>query len=170
MLLLQLWDAVERLCLHLLLQGSATPCGVLCWAVLWTQLPKFHSHCCISCTACCCCCCAHPPLHPPPANLLLRYVLLPPPCLHIWGGGVAQWQTVRLHSGRSWVCLPPPLPGRSGTPALCGGVAAPTWSHYQVCQASAKLVLGPQYLGRIARAHAKHTSAFGAGMYGTAYR
>lgn len=67
--------------------------------------------------------------------------------------GVAQWQSIRLHSGRSWVRLPPPSPGRSGTPALCGGVAAPTWSHYQVCQASAKLVPGPQYLGRNARAH-----------------
>jgi hypothetical protein len=36
----------------------------------------------------------------------------------------------------------------------------------QVCQASAKLVPGPQYLGRIVRAHSKHTSAFGAGMFG----
>ena len=71
-----------------------------------------------------------------------------------------------LHSGWSWVHLPPPSPGRSGTPALCGAVAAPTWSHYQVCQASAKLVPGPQYSGRNARAHCKHTSAFGAEMFG----
>ena len=35
-----------------------------------------------------------------------------------------------------------------------------------VCQASAKLVPGPQYLGRNARAHSKHTSAFGAEMSG----
>ena len=31
---------------------------------------------------------------------------------------------------------------------------------------NAKLVPGPQYLGRNARAHTKHTSAIGAEMYG----
>ena len=34
-----------------------------------------------------------------------------------------------------------------------------------MCQAATKLVPGPPYLGRNARAHSKHTSAFGAKMY-----
>jgi hypothetical protein len=33
-------------------------------------------------------------------------------------------------------------PGCRGTPALCGRLAAPTWSHYQVCQESVKLYWG----------------------------